>query len=42
MEYKTENPGQWSRSHDYKMPIMKGSEQDIEFEKGWRKDMGMD
>jgi|WetSurSiteA1Bulk_404760.scaffolds.fasta_scaffold41258_2 hypothetical protein len=41
MQYKTSHPGQWSRNHDNKIPIIKGSEQDMEFEMAWRASMGI-
>jgi len=41
MSYKNERPGTYSRHYDNKMPIPKCSEQDMEFELGWRRSQGM-
>jgi len=40
LQYKTERSGTWSRQHNYK-PYMPKSEQDMQFEEDWQRDMGM-
>lgn len=41
LQYKTVRQGAFPRSPGFKMPVIKGSEQDMEFERAWRKSMGI-
>lgn len=41
LRYKTVRSGTYTRKHDFKMPIIKSSDQDYEFEMAWRKSQGI-